>query len=174
MKKISALMMCAAVILSLTIVAGAEKGGSPGIDVNDPYYSDALADGFSQREVIDNGEYRVVTSGFENGLVGEISDESHEFAAAKAAAVNEIQEIRERSIGNGALSNEDCVRIKELLNEFYPDASVETYLPSELIPANTGDRTLQTLNFPGDIQETMLWIGTAVRCFVFQLLARIL
>lgn len=168
MKKIIALLMCVAIILSMTVIAGAEKGGSPGIDVNDPYYSDALTGGFSQREVVDNGENRVVISGFENGLVGEISDESHESASAKAAAVTEIQEIRERSIENGSLSNEDYARMKELLNEFYPDASVENYLPSELIPANPGDMTLAILNFPADIQETMLWIGMAIRCIVFQ------
>ncbi len=130
MKKITTFIICALITLSMTVIASAEKGGSPGIDVNDPYYSSAKpAGGFTQREVFDNGERRVVVGGFENGLVGEISEEDNKFAAEKAAAVSEIQKICERYSEDGSISNEDYARMREILNEFYPDASVEKYLP---------------------------------------------
>ncbi len=130
MKKTIRLIMCTAIILSMTVIADAEKGGSLGIDINDPYYSSAKPDGgFTQREVFDNGERRVVVSGFENGLVGEISEEENKYAAEKAAAVSEIQKFCERYREDGSISNEDYARLRELLNEFYPDASVEDYLP---------------------------------------------
>lgn len=129
MKKTICLIMCAAIILSMTVIADAEKGGDPGIDVNDPYYSSSKPDGgFTQREVFDNGERRVVVSGFENGLVGEISEEENKHAAEKAAAVSEIQKFCERYSEDGSISNEDYSRMREILNEFYPDASVEDYL----------------------------------------------
>ncbi len=157
MKKIITLILCATIILSMTVHVGAEKGGSPGIDINDPYYASAKSDKeFSQREVFDNGEYRVVVSGFENGLVGEISDESYKFASDKAAAAAEIQEIREQYLKNGSISNRNYARMEELLNEFYPDSSVEDFLPGEVTRTNPGDYTSKNLNLPAQFKKQIV------------------
>lgn len=142
MKKLITLIFCAAIVLSLSITAGAER-----------------APGDENIEII---------HGIQNGLVGEITDEMYESASAKAAAVDEIQEIHDRSVKNGSISNGDYARMKELLNEFYPDAFVENYIPVALICANPDVMILRTLNFPSNIQEDGLWIGTAIRCVIFQ------
>lgn len=162
MKKIITLLMCVTVILSMTIMVGAETGGSSGIDLTDPYYASTnLAKESTQREVIDNGIHRVVVSGFENGLVGEISDESHSFAVDKAAAATEIQEIREQYMEDGSISDEDYARMEELINEFYPDSSVENFLPNKAARANPGDYDSENLNLPGAVQETDYYCGPA-------------
>lgn len=102
--------------------------------------------------------------GKESGKLGTQTIYDHTYAAKKAIAVERIMEIREKYLeNNGVISNEERVELRRLINEFYPNAQVEDYLPpmNSTTRSNPGDYQSLNLNLPGRLQETGYYCAPA-------------
>jgi hypothetical protein len=111
------------------------------------------------------------SNGQESGLIGTQSMEEVTLSENKAEAVARITEIREAyCLNNGNISDDEYEEICDLLDEYYPDASVSDYLPetSTMTRSNPGDYTSDNLWLPGAVQATNYYCGPASGYAVLQ------
>lgn len=104
--------------------------------------------------------------GEESGKLGTQTAFDQAYAAKKAIAVDRIMEIREKYLkNNGVISDEESVEMQRLIDEFYPNAQMEDYLPSMNSTARTNPGDYQSLNLnlnlPGKLQETGYYCAPA-------------
>lgn len=100
----------------------------------------------------------------EKGNIGTFSDEDITFSNEKANAVDRIMEIRTNYLNNqGEISDQERTELESLLSVYYPDASIDDYLPnlSASTRSNPGDYQTLNLYLPGKVQETGYYCAPA-------------